>query len=44
MRRADLLWQGGNTTQYEQLKADAALAGLSVPDFVKVGLWKSLEK
>lgn len=35
LRRVDLLWQGEETVQYEKLKADAAEAGLAVPEFVK---------
>jgi len=35
VRRVDLLWQGDETKQYEQLKADAAEAGMAVPEFVK---------
>ena len=35
VRRVDLLWQGDETQQYEQLKADAAEAGMAVPEFVK---------
>ena len=35
LRRVDLLWQGPDTEQYEKLKADAAGAGMEIPDFVK---------
>ncbi len=35
LRRVDLLWQGNDTEQYERLKADAAEAGMAIPDFVK---------
>lgn len=35
LRRVDLLWQGDETQQYERLKADAAEAGMAIPDFVK---------
>ncbi len=35
LRRLDLIWEGASTAQYEQLKADAAKAGLAIPDFVK---------
>lgn len=42
LRRVDLLWQGTDTKQYERLKADASEAGLTIPDFVKEVLRKSL--
>ncbi len=42
LRRVDLLWQGTETTQYERLKADAAEAGLTIPDFVKNVLQKAI--
>ncbi len=42
LRRVDLLWQGDETKQYERLKADAAEAGLAIPDFVKDVLRKAL--
>lgn len=42
LRRVDLLWQGAETKQYERLKADAAEAGLAIPDFVKDVLRKAL--
>lgn len=35
LRRVDLLWQGKETAQYEKLKADAAEAGMEIPEFVK---------
>ena len=35
IRRVDLLWQGDDTEHYDQLKADAAKAGMAIPDFVK---------
>ena len=38
VRRVDLLWQGQDTEQYEKLKADAAEAGMAVPEFVKAVL------
>lgn len=40
LRRVDL--QGAETKQYEQLKVDAAAAGLEIPDFVKAVLRKAL--
>jgi len=42
LRRVDLLWQGEETKQFEQLKADAAEAGLAIPDFVKEVLRRAL--
>ncbi len=42
LRRVDLLWQGDETKQYERLKADAAEAGLAIPDFVKDVLRRAL--
>lgn len=42
LRRVDLLWQGAETAQYDRLKADAAQAGLAIPDFVKQVLRKAL--
>ena len=42
LRRVDLIWQGDETKQYERLKADAAEAGLAIPDFVKDVLLKAL--
>ena len=44
LRRVDLLWQGEETKQYGRLKADAAEAGMAIPDFVKDVLRKALEK
>jgi hypothetical protein len=42
LRRVDLLWQGEETEQYDKLKADAAEAGMPIPDFVKDVLRKAL--
>ena len=42
LRRVDLLWQGDETKQYDRLKADAAAAGLAIPDCVKDVLRKAL--
>ncbi len=42
LRRVDLLWQGNDTEQYERLKADAAEAGMAIPDFVKDVLRKAI--
>lgn len=44
LRRVDLIWQGAETAQYDRLKSDAAAAGMTVPDFVKEVLRKSLRK
>jgi hypothetical protein len=43
LRRVDLLWQGDETEQYERLKADAAEAGMPIPDFVKEVLRSALK-
>lgn len=42
LRRVDLLWQGDETAQYERLKADAAEAGMAIPDFVKEVLRRAI--
>lgn len=42
VHRLDLIWQGDETAQYERLKADAAGAGMAIPDFVKDVLRKTL--
>ncbi|HCN29110.1 MAG TPA: HNH endonuclease [Verrucomicrobiales bacterium] len=42
LRRVDLLWQGDETQEYERLKADAAEAGMAIPDFVKEVLRKAV--
>ena len=44
LRRVDLVWQGAETVQYERLKADAADAGMEIPDFVKEVLRKALRE
>lgn len=44
LRRVDLIWQGAETAQYDRLKSDAADAGMTVPDFVKEVLRKSLRE
>lgn len=43
LRRVDLIWQGADTAQYERLKADAAEAGMEIPDFVKEVLRRALQ-
>jgi hypothetical protein len=35
VRRLDLIWQGNGIKQYENLKTDAAKAGIAIPDYVK---------
>jgi len=35
VRRLDLIWQGESIKQYERLKADAAKASVTMPDYVK---------
>jgi hypothetical protein len=44
LRRVDLVWQGAETSQYERLKADAANAGMEIPEFVKDVLRKALRE
>ena len=44
LRRVDLIWQGGDTAQYERLKADASDAGMEIPDFVKDILRRALSQ
>jgi hypothetical protein len=44
LRRVDLIWQGEETAQYERLKADAAEAGMEIPDFVKDVLRRALSQ
>ena len=39
----DRQWQGGEVTQYDKLKADAAKSGLEIPRFVKDVLAKALK-
>ena len=43
IRRIDLVWQGEEVAQYDQLKADAAKSGLEIPQFVKDILAKVLK-
>ena len=43
IRRVDLLWQGSEISQHDKLKADAAKAGLEIPEFVKRILSKVVE-
>jgi len=37
------VWQGEEVAQYDKLKADAATAGLEIPQFVKDVLAKALK-
>ena len=43
IRRIDLVWEGDEVTRYEKLKNDANEAGLTIPQFVKDVLSKSLK-
>jgi hypothetical protein len=43
IRRIDLVWQGEEVEQYEQLKSDAVKSGLEIPQFVKKVLAKVLK-
>ena len=43
IRRVDLVWQGAEVAQYDKLKADAAKAGLEIPQFVKEVLANTLK-
>lgn len=44
VRRLDLMWQGAEVEKYELLKRDAQEAGMTIPDFVKDVLTKTLKK
>lgn len=44
IRRVDLLWRGEAVSQYERVKAEAADAGATIPDFVKAIVEKALKK
>lgn len=44
IRRLDLIWQGEETRQYENLKAEAQAAGQELPDFVKAIIAKTLSR
>jgi len=43
IRRVDLVWQSGEVSQYDKLKADAAKSGLEIPQFVKEVLARALK-
>lgn len=43
IRRIDLIWQGEEVRQYENLKTDAKEAGMDIPEFVKSVLAKNLK-
>ena len=42
IRRADLLWQGDEVEQYEQLRNDAKRSGQTIPEFVKQIIEKAI--
>lgn len=44
IRRADLIWQGKETEQYERLKSDANESGKSIPEFVKQIIEKAINR
>lgn len=44
VRRLDLMWQGSEIEKYERLKIDAQQAGMTMPDFVKDVLAKTLKE
>ena len=43
IRRVDLIWQGEEVRQYDNLKRDAVKSGLEIPHFVKDVLAKALK-
>jgi hypothetical protein len=43
IRRIDLIWQGKEVKQYDQLKSDAVKSGFEIPQFVKNVLAKALK-
>jgi len=43
VRRLDLMWQGDEVQKYEVLKNDAKKAGMTIPDFVKDVLAKTIK-
>lgn len=44
IRRLDLLWQGKEVDQYEQLKSDARASGQTIPEFVKAIIEKAIKR
>jgi predicted DNA-binding protein len=44
VRRADLIWQGKEVEQYEQLKSDAKKSGRTIPEFVKQIIEKAIKR
>lgn len=44
IRRLDLMWQGDEIEKYENLKSDAKKAGMTIPNFVKDVLAKTIKK
>ncbi len=43
IRRIDLIWEGDEVAQYDQLKDDATACGATVPDFVKEIIRRNIE-
>lgn len=44
IRRADLIWQGKEVEQYEQLKSDAKESGQTIPEFIKQIIEKAIKR
>ncbi len=44
VRRVDLLWQGGEVTEYDRLKSDARKAGKRLPQFVKQIIERAIQR
>ncbi len=44
IRRVDVLWQGKEVDQYEQLKSDAKASGKTIPEFVKAIIERAIER
>jgi|SRR6266850_2025597 len=44
VRRVDLLWQGGEVSQYDRLKSDAHKAGKPLPHFVKQIIERAIQR
>ena len=44
VRRVDLLWQGGEFSQYDRLKSDAHKAGKPLPQFVKQIIERAIQR
>ena len=43
IRRMDLMWAGDSVTQYDKLREDADVCGISLPDFVKEVLRRRMD-